>query len=214
MTVFHFLFLFIWKFHFLQLALTTFFKYIGIAMPYFWSNNPGLRAARYAQIERVDMTSSPDQIFGARDLGSVDNGLLLRHTEVFIQVLRNNLRSLHGLTGVAIIESPFFNMDLIALTLWDLLPDATFDYFRGANYDWDWKVRDILIRIFRPVMFEPNVDEENDPDYNFYDEMKALGIPTYIQVLQVVYIEAAVRSGMDIDPNSRAVVRAYMAGFP
>lgn len=182
-------------------------------MPYSWSNNESLRAARLAHMERVDMTTAVVDVRGGRGIATIDNGKLLHHTETFVAGLRSNVRTEAGLTAVAMLESSRFGLDSIAIVLMEVLPFATVAYFQTSDRAWDWKVTDVLIRIFRPVCFDPNPVEDDNEDYNFYLEMKALGIPTWLQVIQALFADLSAAAGTDWDPTAAEIVRNYLARF-
>lgn len=186
-------------------------------MPYYWSDNATNTAGRINQVERVDMTSTVDAVTGGDDLFRLDRGRVFRHTKVIVQMLRAHVRTESGFVAVAMIESFSFPMSSIVCVLKDILPDATVAYFRETKREWDGKVLDILHRIFRPAQFESTIDEQTQLNYDFFEEMKALGIPTFLHILQVLhplaFTELAARTGAIPDTNAHVRVRDYMARF-
>jgi hypothetical protein len=65
----------------------------------------------------------------------------------------------------------------------------------------------------RPACFESTVDAISNPSYDFFWEMKALGIPTFLQVLQVLQPDLTAQMGVQASADVTAAVRSYMGRF-
>jgi hypothetical protein len=182
-------------------------------MVFYWSNNSALRVARFNEVQRVDLTTPVQDLPGGPALGRIDNGNLARHTKIFVRVLCRHIRSESGFLASALIESFTVPMASIVTVLANWMPPQTLAYFRNTHRAWDGMVLDVLQHIVRPAWFASSVDAISDPSYDFFLEMKALGIPMFLQVLQVLQPSVAAQFGVQASADVSAAVRSYMSRF-
>ena len=109
-------------------------------------------------------------------LHKVDGGRMLLHARVLVEAIRKNGSKPEGKLAIAMVEATRFDAMEIAAIFDATLPKDTVQYFRTPN-EHLWKLKEPMCRILRPYMFDD--DGLYDPD-----EMKALGIPTWVEVLQ------------------------------
>jgi hypothetical protein len=104
-------------------------------------------------------------------------------------------------------------MGSIVTVLAEWLPSHPIAYFWNTHRAWDGMVLDVLQHIVCPARFKLTVDAISDPLYDFFLEMKALGIPTFLQVLQVLQPSVAAQFGVQASADVTAAVRSYMGRF-
>jgi hypothetical protein len=113
----------------------------------------------------------------------------------------------------ALIDSFNVPMGSIVTVLDEWLPSQTVAYFCNTHGAWDRMVLDVLQHIVRPARFDSTVDAILHPSYDFFLEMKALGIPTFLQVLQDLQPGIAAQMSVQASADITAAVRSYMGRF-
>ena len=101
---------------------------------------------------------------------------LLHHARILVEMIRKNASKPKGKLAIAMVEAPQFEGNEIAIYCEELLPQETAQYFRTQNPNYS-KLKQSMCKILRPYMYD------EDGLYHT-EEMKALGIPTWLEVLR------------------------------
>ena len=152
--------------------------------PYAWEGDEPAKQARIEKYKTIDMTS--DIMMFCNDLHELDDGKMLPHARVLVETIRNNASTPKGKVAIAMVEAAWLEANDIAAFCEELLPKETVEYFRTPRDNY-WELKAPMMQIFLPYMFD------EDELYDF-DEMEALGIPTYHEFLQEDYAEEVKKS--------------------
>lgn len=134
------------------------------------------KQARIEQYQKVDMVADIGAV--SPSLQKVDGGRMLSHAQVLVDTIRKNVLKPEGKLAIAMVDE--FGATEIAAIFDGILPKETMQYFRIPNENL-WKLKEPMCRILCPYMFDD--DGLYDPD-----EMKALGIPTWLEIVTRLYL--------------------------
>ena len=160
--------------------------------PYPWEGDEAAKQARIEKYQKVDMTTDIGHVHST--LHKVDGGRMLHHAQVLVDTIRQNVSEPEGMLAIAMVEAPGFEAMVIASIFDEILPKETVQYFRTTN-EHLWKIKEPMCKIFRPYMFD-------DDDLYDYDEMKALGIPTWLEVIEHDF--GVNITGTNVPPSNQA----------